>query len=59
MTTLEDLEKQAGIDSDTACKILGNPQSITLDENFTKACKLGVISIRLIQREEENAKSTS
>ena len=59
MTNLEELERQARIDRESACEILGDPQSITFNENFSRACKLGLLSIRLLQCKEENAKPTS
>jgi len=58
--SLKKLEEEIGIPVDLACSILGDTRAITLDENFHKACKLGLRAIRELQQlKEENAKPKS
>ena len=51
--SLKRLEEEIGISTDLACSILGDTRAVTFDENFHKACKLGLRAIRELQQHKE------
>lgn len=57
LSELSELERQAKINGEQACYILGNTYAITFNDEFQNSCKLGLLAIRLLQRKEENANS--
>jgi len=59
MAKLKELEKSAGIEVDLATYILGNPNSLTFNENFNRACKLAVLSMRELERQEKEEPSAT
>jgi len=54
MKSIKELEGEAGITVELAITILGMPESITFSPALKYSCKLGVLSMRELQRREED-----